>query len=915
MNTSALPKPIKAELEAVFRNYPDANCIGIYQPHSADNGSDTITANIENMSVRVVSCVSELAMREQLLLQAEHDDRLVLLSAIDTNLLAEDVLNQLWRRKLRHIDPWRTVIERLGLRTVDHRLVSGNKHRWFAEAMLEVWPDIEDQVNLGQVLDFNNAWLTLSRGVLGFEAAQLDIDTLFNWGLDPTVTATALPAEFMEGVQPWFEQRLHKHSTLVSNIIFASDGDLKKHMLLPLGLVAHVLSEYAPENDASARVRLEERYLQGNHSDTTLGAFGKAAHRFASRVILQNNSASLSMPIKAALDQADEILADLGCSGLAIHSDILPSGHELQLERIAEFIHSHSKADIAQLNRLEEWKDELQQHKLLNTARYEGVQKAVALMRWLATDVKKDMINGAPALMLEYQRDGGFVDFARSVLWSGDNNQTLSEAYQVILQQVSERVESGNKLFSTDINTIARGDKLPEELVYVEDAIDHLVAPVAKQHPVLLLVMDGMSQAVWREFSSDLVSDNWEEYRRRSGDDDSDTIGCSLVAALPTVTKVCRQALLTGKLAQGDAADEEKGFSTHPALTAQTTKAAPPVLFHKGKLSQSATPGLAPDVRSVIADDSHRIVAIVINAVDDQLSSNDQLNTRWKLHSLPVVEQILETVRESGRVLILTSDHGHVRSYDSERGERGVEVMDGRYKPGDSTVNEGEIAISGARVVTEDSAVVLPWSEKIRYANPKKGFHGGASLQEVVIPFGVYASPLQGLELEGWHRVPQEVPSWWFSESRISNLIVQEPVAAIATATRPEPEKGTTPDLFAPPVTEEVVTGEATGTESWIDRLLNSAVLASQRKRNPRPMISDQVITALLECLEQRGSQAGLVEIAQATGKPRVRVSGFVAAVRKLLNVDGFDILSEDKNSRTVRLNLQHLQTQFLLDE
>jgi hypothetical protein len=121
--------------------------------------------------------------------------------------------------------------------------------------------------------------------------------------------------------------------------------------------------------------------------------------------------------------------------------------------------------------------------------------------------------------------------------------------------------------------------------------------------------------------------------------------------------------------------------------------------------------------------------------------------------------------------------------------------------------------------------------------------------------------------------------------------------------------------LFAPPVTEEVVAGEATGTDSWIDRLLRSAVLASQRKRNPRPMISDQELTALLECLEQRGSQAGLVEIAQATGKPRVRVSGFVAAVRKLLNVDGFDILSEDKNSRTVRLNLQHLQTQFLLDE
>ena len=55
-----------------------------------------------------------------------------------------------------------------------------------------------------------------------------------------------------------------------------------------------------------------------------------------------------------------------------------------------------------------------------------------------------------------------------------------------------------------------------------------------------------------------------------------------------------------------------------------------------------------------------------------------------------------------------------------------------RWRTGEP--NDGEIALSGPRVLLGDGRVVVPWREEIRYTRRRAGYHGGASLAEMAVP-------------------------------------------------------------------------------------------------------------------------------------------------------------------------------------
>ena len=84
---------------------------------------------------------------------------------------------------------------------------------------------------------------------------------------------------------------------------------------------------------------------------------------------------------------------------------------------------------------------------------------------------------------------------------------------------------------------------------------------------------------------------------------------------------------------------------------------------------------LAGEVREEIASPARRIVGVVINAVDDQLLKGEQLDTRWSRDAIPVLPALLHEAKLSRRLVVITSDHGHVLDSGSvykagEGGER-----------------------------------------------------------------------------------------------------------------------------------------------------------------------------------------------------------------------------------------------------
>src|SRR3546814_11111240 len=61
-------------------------------------------------------------------------------------------------------------------------------------------------------------------------------------------------------------------------------------------------------------------------------------------------------------------------------------------------------------------------------------------------------------------------------------------------------------------------------------------------------------------------------------------------------------------------------------------------------------------------------------------------------------------------------------------------------------------------------SLVLPWSESIRYAVKKNGYHGGVCRQEMLVPIGIWTAG-HSPETDGvaYQAAYPEAPTWWNS--------------------------------------------------------------------------------------------------------------------------------------------------------
>jgi len=97
----------------------------------------------------------------------------------------------------------------------------------------------------------------------------------------------------------------------------------------------------------------------------------------------------------------------------------------------------------------------------------------------------------------------------------------------------------------------------------------------------------------------------------------------------------------------------------------------------------------------------------------------------------------------------------------------------------------------------------------------------------------------------------------------------------------------------------------------WIDALQASPAYTAQKALAARVAPSDADVRALLEALAARGGKLSKVALAQRLGMPAVRISGFVNAAKRVLNVDQAAVLVLDETAGTVELNRELLARQF----
>lgn len=873
---------IRAQATAILAQWPEERVIGFHSP-SPWQGEGTFLAG--GKALRVRSCRSALEIREALIDAAEGEP-IVFVTPLRDEDLEADVRARLARRRINVIRPWDTVRDALKLRDLDSRL---DGEAWMAERLLEPQLAGAAPVVPSGFLDLDTAWDMVAVS-LGLPSGRPDALELLRWADDDGLGQYQAAGDV---VQAALRRRVQETAGPAGEAILAclqagAGGDV-----LALGLVCGVV--FHRDAPQECRIALEraavrlERYSGQRAVSAAAGRAWASASEALVEDLLGERGLQGTRPL---LQRADALLREVEAQDQAFLGRFSLLGFEQRLTHLAARLEEAlSQPGTEAVPRLAEALRTVREHGLaaVQPERIQRAEMALRLLRWLGRAAEAASPASFEEAATRYAVDTGFADWVRATLEAGDGCEPLSAAYGRLLARVADRREAENERFGRLLGEwVAAGGSLREALC-IENVLTGVVSPLAARGPVLLLVVDGMSLAVYREVAENLVREGWIELAPEGR-----PAVRPVVAALPTVTEVSRTSLLCGRLGRGLAADEKAGFEGHSELLKHTGRKKPPLLFHKADLGEGGEAGLATAVRAELGDPDRRVVAVVVNAVDDHLAKGDQIRPRWGVETIAPLRTVLHAAQQAGRAVVVTSDHGHVPERGSEM--RAYPEAE-RWRAAEGPPAAGEVAVHGGRVVIPAGGrLIAPWSERIRYGGKKNGYHGGVSPQEIVVPLGVFTP---GLEVEGWVEVPSLSPPWWSDEPTVEPSAPRRPL-------RKKPAQQTR--LFPSPAAP----GDA-GGGPWIEALLKSPVWKAQMQMAGRVSGEVDRLRQALQALDERGGKLTRQALGHRLGLAPVRIAGFVAGLRRVLNVDGYDVLEVDDASDTVTLNRELLRKQFEL--
>jgi hypothetical protein len=889
---------LKAQVAAIRQKVPQARVIGI---RAAGRWTAERQKRDGEHSYLIQQCDSPLAMRLALREPADEATTKILITPLEEKDLSEDILLRLAKRRLFPIDPWQIVRSLFQAQTVDPRL---SHCGWIAETLLDLVPAEGYPAARGGFLDADTVWPLLLRHGIGLAADTPDLTSLLKWSLDADATArfrNAGPA-FCEAAGQWLSEKAGP----VAEVVLSCISRLDRPDAVPLGLAVGVIYHPAAAGKLErASGKLEERFLGGNKPPEAglIQRWSTAATEVV-RALRHTDARAY----RQTLGRADEILSEVQAEGFAYLSDTSTIGFDQRLARFGQCLTgvlTNKAWDV--LDGLVEARQAVRDHdqSARESRRLERVDMAVRLVRWLGERKQQagDEPKSLAAAAAGHLCSGGFVDWARLSLRSGDPVQVLSEAYAKLFEAVTQIREVQAHGFARLLVDWTAAGSQGGDLVPVERILDEIVAPLAADSPVLVIVIDGMSVAVCRELLADLTRHEWVPLCEAGR-----TFNRPGIATVPSVTEFSRTSLLTGRLQVGGAAEERAGFAEHPGLLARCRSGTSPVLFHKPTLQEAEDAVLAADVRKEIGSAHRKVVGVVVNAVDDNLLKGQQIDVRWSRDEIKVLPALLHEARMARRLVVLVSDHGHV--LDCQTQARPCEGGE-RWRAATGAPAADELLIEGQRVAVEGHRLIAPWSERVRYGVMKNGYHGGLTPQEMVVPIVVLSSTDKFPA--GWREQPVDTPAWWDELVRVEPAAPQ-PAPVLKPA---EPQPG----MLFPLHGGEETTEEPKATDeprkapetcpAWVPRLLASTVFEQQKQLGGRGLPGDEVFTNLLATLDRRGGKMTSVALARALEFPALRLPGLLAKAQRVLNIDGYAVLSRDDASDTVELNRELLLKQF----
>ena len=290
-----------------------------------------------DVPVRVVPCVSALAVREALLERADGQWLVVLTDRPDDDLGAGVLSHLVWHR-LRTPDPWDAVRLRFAATGVEPALTTAAEDRSIATGLLMAAPPDGWPPAPGGVLTRDHALGAVAAAHLGLTDPVIDATSVLAWTADPAVSTRVADLRSLAGdalagaVLDWAAEHAGAAGPPLRHLLRAGEA----RDAVPLGLVAGLLAgETHGESGQLARealIRLEPRFGGAAPAGPALRSWAGEAAAVVAGMLQDPAERGNGL---ALLARADELLAASRADALADGSDLLPSGLTRRLASLA----------------------------------------------------------------------------------------------------------------------------------------------------------------------------------------------------------------------------------------------------------------------------------------------------------------------------------------------------------------------------------------------------------------------------------------------------------------------------------------------------------------------------------------------------------------------------------------------------
>lgn len=629
----------------------------------------------------------------------------------------------------------------------------------------------------------------------------------------------------------------------------------------------------------------------------------------------------------ASLERSQALAESAGLASLTSSSNRLPGGHVARERGLGAAVQAFlDQPSIERSGAVVEALHRLEAHTLDEPLRPEAHRAArrnlARVSLWLASRETSAPpgTRWQPAVELaqRYAEEGGYVEWACQQLRGlrGADEALLSAARN--LEREAARVQrEDHRVFAEAYVGWLEAGKPSNAVLPIEHVGKHVLVPFLEGGPrrrVLVVLMDGMSHAAAIQVLTRLSSARrWGPIAwRREGWHGVLPLP-PVLAVAPTLTEISRGAFFAGKSDPrfGDEGTDKDPirWKTHRAISEVLGDDAPPLFVRRDILSGH---DLAPDIRAAIKGES-RAVAVVVNAIDEDLKSSLQVAKDYSLAPVLPLDALLSAAEEGERVVLLIADHGHILG----DGTRPLQGRLDRGRPGgsrwralaeDEAPEVDEVALPKTSWVPRGwDRVATLWDPSVINRAASYGAHGGLSLAEAVAP-AILIAP-DWLE----RTVPDDsslavralpTPDWW--ELRLRRRTVR-----VETPPSPKPPTPVQVPLFDPAAREPVQPAAPT-PPPFVAALRRSSVFQSQVSGLPAAEM--ERVLRWLTVLVEAGGALPAGDFAAAAGVRAHQVGGVVARMG-VLNADGFAMVEHDHVGRRVLLHRARLIQHYGIKE